>query len=447
MVADARKERGKVIAERCRPDRDGDRFFVPSQSGAGGRRRAVAPAPNTRERVCTGPDYDLRGMKCRHTDAVECSRTRTPANRDGSKTVTTVTVKAERKTCPPDWPACNAAQTNERRLFHVPLSDLCDTIPEPVRPRPKGGRPPLPLRDAVFSARLKAYALTSARRFAGELDEAAAGGFIRSAPHVNSVLSAFDRDGPTPVVKGVAELSALPPKAVETVFAVDSTGFATASYSLWKDLTYGTARKESKWVKAHFRAGVKTNVGTAVNVERQSAADSPRLPGLVGATAKAFEAGGVSADKADLSVSQFDAVEPNGGRFFPAVKTNATGSSGGSFEKAFHYFSFKKDECLQHYRQRANVESTASLVTRTFGDAVEAKGDAAQRNEVYAKFVCHDLCVLIAEMYAMGVAAMCERPAPCTIAQPAAHQPPEIRGLMCKALVGGEVGVLVELGL
>ena len=44
-------------------------------------------------------------MMCKHVFAVAFSRTRTQTNQDGSTTVTTVTVKAERKTYSQDRPA------------------------------------------------------------------------------------------------------------------------------------------------------------------------------------------------------------------------------------------------------------------------------------------------------------------------------------------------------
>jgi len=44
-----------------------------------------------------------------------------------------------------------------------------------------------------------------------------------------------------------------------------------------------------------------------------------------------------------------------------------------------------------------------SMIKRKFGHAVKAKNDVSQKNETYCKFVCHNVCVLIAEMYAMGI--------------------------------------------
>jgi hypothetical protein len=423
MATDAREQRGQQIAETCKLTRMGNEWFVPAQSGSG---RYVVKADPDMPR-CTCPDFELREMKCKHIYAVEY-KIRQQANPDGSTTVTetlTVSATVEKKTTyKQDWPNYNAAQVNERRLFLSLLGDLCDTITEPApKNRAKGGRPPVPLRDAIYSACLKVYSLMSARRFSGDLDDARDGGFIRHAPHFNTVLNVFDREETTPVLKAMIETSALPLRAVETCFAVDSTGFATIKYVSWFDQKYGVVRKQATWVKAHISTGVKTNVIAAANIDHQDAADSPQLPGLVATTRQTFTVKEVSADKAYAGVANFAAVEKAGGQFFPAFKENTTGAVGGAFEKAFHFFSFKRDEYLSHYHQRSNVETTFSMVKKKFGDAVKAKNELAQRNEVYAKFVCHNICVLISEMYAMGIQAIFDRPAACTKTESVAHKP------------------------
>ena len=79
------------------------------------------------------------------------------------------------------------------------------------------------------------------------------------------------------------------------------------------------------------------------------------------------------------------------------------GAVGGHFEKAFHYFSFKREEYLQHYHKRSNVESTFSMVKRKFGDAVRSKTDVAMVNEVLCKLLAHNLCVLIQEEHELGI--------------------------------------------
>src|SRR5262245_37367868 len=67
---------------------------------------------------------------------------------------------------------------------------------------------------------------------------------------------------------------------------------------------------------------------------------------------------------------------------------------GGLFERMFHYFNYRRDEFLQHYHKRSNVESTFSMVKAKFGHAVRSKSDTAMVNEVLCKFLVHNLCVL-----------------------------------------------------
>ena len=66
----------------------------------------------------------------------------------------------------------------------------------------------------------------------------------------------------------------------------------------------------------------------------------------------------VSADKAYISVENFETVAQCGGEAFIAFKSNHTGAVGGMFEKMFHFFQFKKEEFLNHYHKRSNVESS-----------------------------------------------------------------------------------------
>ncbi len=72
MAADFRETRGRHIAERSRITREGDRYLVPSQSSTG--HYAVKLGPGTPS--CSCPDFDHRGMKCKHIFAVEFSQKR-----------------------------------------------------------------------------------------------------------------------------------------------------------------------------------------------------------------------------------------------------------------------------------------------------------------------------------------------------------------------------------
>jgi transposase len=111
----------------------------------------------------------------------------------------------------------------------------------------------------------------------------------------------------------------------------------------------------------------------------------------------------VSADKAYVSVENFEAVAECGGQAFIAFKSNNTGAAGGQLEKAFHYFQFKQDEYMAHYHKRSNVESTFSAIKRKFGADVMSKNPIAMVNEVLCKVICHNLTCLIQEQETLGI--------------------------------------------
>lgn len=188
-----------------------------------------------------------------------------------------------------------------------------------------------------------------------------------------------------------------------TEFAIDSSGFGSNKYESWIDEKYGVPRRRAVWVKAHIACGTKTNIITAVRILDKDSADSPQFGSLVKETANGFTIGEVSADKAYASVSNFETVAECGGQFFPAFKSNATGGVGGHFEKAFHYFMYRKEEYLAHYHRRSNVESTFSMMKRKFGGEVRSKTDVAMVNEVLCKMLAHNLCVLNQEEHELGI--------------------------------------------
>jgi transposase len=58
---------------------------------------------------------------------------------------------------------------------------------------------------------------------------------------------------------------------------------------------------------------------------------------------------------------------------FIAFESNATGKASPLWEKMFHYFSFKREEYLEHYHKRSNIESTFSMVNANSGIPCAAK--------------------------------------------------------------------------
>lgn len=159
-------------------------------------------------------------------------------NADGSETITksvTVTETVKRKTYPQQWKEYNQAQTNEKDHFQALLRSMCDTVKTPVSDKPVMGRPRLPMSDCVFMTAFKVYSTVSQRRFMCDLDDATEKGYLEKTPHFNAVSKALENEELTPVLERLIALASLPLKAVETDFAIVSTGFTTSNFYRWFD--------------------------------------------------------------------------------------------------------------------------------------------------------------------------------------------------------------------
>ena len=394
-----REQRGLVIAALCKIDKKGPVYLVPAQTGRG--KYTVCPDPTNPH--CSCPDHETRGVKCKRIFAVEFVQQR-EQSLDGNLTITTQTVtitEEKRPTYPQNWPAYNKAQTTEKAKFRTLLQDLCKGIDEPQQGM---GRPRISLADSIFSAAYKVYSTVSGRRFMTDLTEAHAAGFITRLPSYNSIFACLESEETTPILKAMIAESSKPLQAVEVDFAIDSSGFTTSRFIKWFDHKYGKPRQEHEWVKVHLMCGVKTNIVTAVEILGKDAQDCPLLPGLVEATAENFTINEVSGDKAYASFKNYDAISAVGATPFIPFKTHQ-GFSGKHdlWTQMYHYFMFRKEEFCQHYHKRSNAESTFSMIKAKFRDHVRSKTDVAMRNEALCKILCHNICVLIQEMYELGI--------------------------------------------
>jgi transposase len=260
----------------------------------------------------------------------------------------------------------------------------------------------------VFSTALKVYSTMSGRRFMGDLDVAHEKGYIVKVPHYNSVFGYMENPELTPIIKRLLELSATPLKAIESSFAIDSSGFSTSKFDRWFDEKWGTQKSKRQWIKAHVMCGVKTNVVTSVEITPSNESDSPYLPQLVDSTAQRFGIVEVSVDKAYLSKRNLRMVESVGGTAYIPFKSNSIGHQGhhrrdSLWEQMYYYFMMNRDCYLEHYHKRSNVETTFSMIKGKFGDSVKSKVWDGQVNEVLLKVLAHNICCLIAAIYELGI--------------------------------------------
>jgi transposase len=389
-----RQTRGLALARdrRIKPIA-GTKWYVPSATQSSG-----GYVVDVAEGSCSCPDWETNGSghKCKHAVAVEFVMRSVTTHVDGSTTETTVKVKYTQ-----DWPIYNAAATHEKEHVGVLLSALCEGVQNPPQ---KTGRPRLALADLIHSAAMKIYAKTSGRNSATDMRFAHEKGLIDRTPHYNSVHALMEDARTTGLLKNLVEESALPLKALETQFAVDSTGFSSNVYARWFDHKYGREMKEHTWVKCHAMAGVTTHVITSVEVTPGHVNDCPILPQLVYSTAKnGWHVAEVSADMGYVANANLEAIESIGAIPYIPFKSNNQGMGPDAWRRAFAFFTYKKPEFLAQYHARSNVETVFSMIKAKFGGNVKAKIPVAQTNEVLLKCLVHNLARVNHCMYAFGV--------------------------------------------
>ncbi len=394
---DTREERGLVIAATSKIEQNKLGWKVPSQSGNG----TYIVNLDHGEPFCTCPDYEKRHLPCKHIHAVEYVIQR-ETKPDGTTTYT----ESVKVTYNQEWHNYNEAQTHEQERFVALLHDLCNGIQQPPQ---TFGRPRLPLADVVFSVTYKAYTTMSGRRFMSSLREAEAKELVTKSPSFTSGFRYLENPELTPILKTLIEQSASPLRAIETDFAVDSSGFSTTTYDRWFDHKWGKQRSRQTWVKTHLICGVNTHIVTSVEATPYESADTLQLPQLVNQTAKTFAINEVSADKAYSDRKNLKAVQAQGGIAYIPFKSNSTGSGDhhhkfdGLWNHMWHYYNFNRDAFLAHYHKRSNVETVFSMIKAKFGGSVRAKTPVAQVNEVLCKVLCHNICVLIQSTLELGI--------------------------------------------
>jgi transposase len=396
-VVDMRELKGLELAARAKITFDGHAWTVPSQTHAGAAYRVLlAPAVS-----CTCEDFQLTNKPCKHAIAARLVR-----ERDGiedAPSIDTDTVP-KKPSYPQVWEAYNAAQTHEKDHFQELLADLCAAIQEPPRKGgSKGGRPPAPLRDALFTCIFKVYSTFSARRFASDMREAHRRGHLTHHLSCDIAWKYLRKAEVTPILHDLIVRSSLPLKSVDVDFAIDSSGFGTSKFERWFDEKYGVTRSKAEWVKVHLCCGVKTNVVTAAVIGDKNLGDCPQLPALTNKTMENFTVHEMSADKAYLSADNLALLDGRGVAGFIPFKQNSVLGNTPLWDKMFHFFNLHRDEFLAKYHKRSNVESTFSAIKRKFGDAVRSRTDVSMRNESLAKIVCHNLCCVVQEWYELGI--------------------------------------------
>ena len=352
---------------------------------------------------CTCPDCRTRKLTCKHAYAVKYFLGFEKA--DGSTQKVRLTYKQA-------WHTYNQAQTSEIKQFEILLTNLLESIEEPIISG--AGRKPVPTREAFFCAIKKVYSQMSSRRAKGLFDEAKEKSLIAKSPYFNCVSVLLNKENTTELLEKLITLSALPLKSVEHTWLADSSGFRTTQFNQYCQEKHG-ASKQHKWLKAHIVCGAKTNIISSAKVTASDgigSGDCPNFAPLMQTTKDAgFEVTTAIADKAYSSRDNLSLIDYFGGTALIPFKSNAIGKPRGKshiWRKMFNYFQLNQEEFYDRYHARSNVETTFHMIKSKLGDSLKSKNFTAQRNELLCKIVAHNIIILITEMYELGIAPQFE---------------------------------------
>ena len=303
------------------------------------------------------------------------------------------------------WHNYNESQTKEKDLFINMLVDLCYLLEEPKNN--SVGRKPAKTRNIIFAIVMKQYLNISARRIQSDLKLFKKAGFIDSNIPFNTLLDHFERIELKEILKELIEISSLPLKKIERDFAIDATCFSTPRYTTYFDVRWGRKKdsKQRKWRKCHAVCGVKTNIITSVDITEGNVHDNKLFEPLAKDTARNFKIREFSGDKGYLAGQNFAIIKDLGGQAFLPFKKNTTASSNSQskyrsyFKQAHRFFKENREEYLNHYHKRSNIESSFSMIKRKFGNNLKFKKEISQDNEILAKVLSHNICVLVQEIF------------------------------------------------
>jgi transposase len=306
------------------------------------------------------------------------------------------------KTYSQDWESYNQAQTREKILFLELLSELTNQIP---KQKYKGnGRPPTDIGEMLFSICMKTYLDFSSRRSESDIRLAQQLGYITHVPHFNTILKYLNKPELKEVLKVLVDVSAMPLRQVEETVAVDASGFSTSMFGRWFDVREKRSERRL-FKKAHIVCGTKTNIIVSVEVTDGYVHDNLMFQEIVSHAFENFKIKELYADMGYSSRKNLQFVTNH--KAIPSIpfKKNVRRLTKGYpiWSTMFNYFKYNRDKFMEHYHQRSNVESVFSMIKRKQGVNLKTKSDIGQVNEIMCKCLVHNICVLIQEMFELGI--------------------------------------------
>ena len=81
--------------------------------------------------------------------------------------------------------------------------------------------------------------------------------------------------------------------------------------------------------------------------------------------------------------------------FIPFKSNTVEPTEAGMWARMYHLFMYRREQYMEHYHKRSNIETAYSMIKGKFGSALRSKSDTGQINEMLCKVLAHNVCVLI----------------------------------------------------
>ena len=144
------------------------------------------------------------------------------------------------------------------------------------------------------------------------------------------------------------------------------------------------------------------------------------FPELVNNTADYFDMKEISADKAYYSEKNYSIVDSYGALPFIPFKKNVNPdrvTHSAIWHRMWELFNSNREMYNARYHKRSNSETIFSMMKLKFSSSVRMRNIIGQRNELIAMSIAHNICVLIQEMFELGIEVDFEECAKNTTAQ------------------------------
>jgi transposase len=401
ISSDSRSQRGLAIAKANKDSIKvliGAKYLVPSAASNGS-----TYVVDTKAERCSCLDWSRLGghdrpHRCKHIWA--CIHVVKLA--DGCELIMDPT-KPPKKKRPRNRKAENACRTLIPQLAPHFCEQLVDGLGLRWRVPGQNGCPGIPLRDVLLTALIRAFENLTAAEAVVRVAELRDLGRIKitQVPSYNTLLRVFADPEHMALLHKLLAGSALPLLGLESVFAIDATGFGTSVYDHHFTQKHGKGAQKRiptlhhRWGQVTLVFGLETFCVPAAQVTEQCG-ESPLMPELIrrvpanGGRVKewlgdaAYNAWyNVVAAEEIGAVPFYDWPERRGKIRKPALK------------RLHDRFEDDQDLYWEKYSPRTLAESGVHSIKARFGHSVRSRVPHAIYAELMLRLICHNVAQLI----------------------------------------------------